>query len=185
MIRFTAPGAQGQVLGMGLSHGNLDLLAQGRPIRFDLAPYGDTGHLLILTGSEADVAAAIATGDHVLGLTPRTLDSLRNGNVIPVELAALGITAIWQALLFAGPTERKIVDDMRGAGLIAADAKLDWDEYERHERNEVAGCADCASRPPPARFPWRQLPWRRWAIPLAVLIVVAVVLGILLAPVTH
>lgn len=179
MIRFTARGAQGQVLGLGLSHANLDLLAEGRPIRFDLAPYGDSGHLLLLAGCEGDVAAAVATGDHVLGLTPRTLDSLKSGNVIPVELAGLGITALWQAILFAGPSERQIVDDMRAAGLIPPDAKLDWDEYQRHERCVEAGCPECAARRPPPR------PWLRWALPLAVVVaiaVVAVVLGVLLAP---
>jgi len=194
MIRFTARAAQGQVLGMGLSHANLALLAEGRPIRFDLAPYGDSGHLLLLAGSEGDVAAAIASGDHVLGLTPRTLDSLKSGNVIPVELAGIGLTALWQAILFAGPSERQIVDDVRAAGLIPPEAKLDWDEYERHERCADPGCPECVARwaVPAAEQALQQVnvmlgltdrpPWKRWLALLAILVVVAVVLGLLLAP---
>jgi hypothetical protein len=186
MIRFVGQGSGGQVLGLGLSFGNLDLLAEARPIRFDLAPYGESGHLLILAGTEDDVAAALATGDKVLGLTPRTLDSLRQGQVIPIELAGLGISALWQAILFAGPSERQILDDMRQSGLVSPDARIDTQDFERHERGEAHDCVECAPPPdspvPAALFTYQQSSrWKPFVF-LAVLVLVAIVLGILLAP---
>jgi hypothetical protein len=116
---------------------------------------------------------------------------LRQGQVIPVELAGLGISALWQAILFAGPSERQILDDMRKAGLVSPDAKIDTDDFERHERGEAPDCVECAASPPldsplpavPAAIDTYQQPgrWKPFVF-LAVLVVVAVVLGILLAP---
>lgn len=189
MIRFVADGAQGRVLGLGFSFANLDLLAKRQPILFDLAPYGQSGELFILAGDQSDVTAATMVHQHVLGLTPRTLDALRQGQVFPVELSGLGVTALWQALLFAGPTEPELVENMRKSGLLRADTELDWGDYQRHERGEVPGCVPCAAREPsppspsplPSSAPSLPPLWRVWAL-VGLILAIAIILGIVLSP---
>jgi hypothetical protein len=167
MIRFTAHGDAGRILGMGLSFGNLRELRAQRPIVFDLAAHSSHGRLVIACGDEGTVAQMLSAfpDGHVVTLTERTLASLREGAVIQVPLADLNVPNFGLGLLFAGETEYEIVAGMRSAGLLAPDAPLDGiEEYERHERNEVADCALCRGRrhgaPAVVALPWQERVYR-------------------------
>lgn len=50
MIKFTATKDGKPLFGFGLSHGNLRLLKQGRPIVVDLALMGGEGKVMIFAG---------------------------------------------------------------------------------------------------------------------------------------
>jgi hypothetical protein len=170
VIRFVAAG--GKALGLGLSFANLDLLAKQQPIVFDLLPYGRSGRMILLAGGESDVAAALraASGsDRVIGLTPRTLASLRGGNFVDVQHPELDL----MVFLFAARDERAVIGLMRETGMIGRETPLDWTGYELHERGQAADCAKCEEPP---------LPWWKPALVVVGLTVLAVILGLFLAP---
>ena len=188
MIRFTANSDAGRILGLGLSHGNLRELRAERPFVFDLAQHESQGQLVIAYGDERTVAQMLARfpGGHVVTLTERTIRSLQGGEVIQVPLADLAVANFRVGLLFAGETEFEIVSDMRTAGLLAPGARIDGiEEYERHERNEVADCEMCRARShgrarpvigPPAGEPWQERLYRHpYLFAFAVLALVSIV----------
>ena len=61
MIKATGTNDKGErILMLGLSHRNLDLLRDGKPIRFDGTPYGYGGEIILFAGKdEATMAASI------------------------------------------------------------------------------------------------------------------------------
>jgi hypothetical protein len=148
MLRFRCESPSGPILAMGLSFDNLRLLEEHRPIEFDLAPYGTNGQLMIAYGDIAIAEALTAAmPEHkIITLHPNTMSALRRGEVIDVPFGSLEVSELSRALLFAGKTERALVDMLRDAGLVAPTTALDWTEYEQHERNEVADCEACRER---------------------------------------
>jgi hypothetical protein len=123
---------------------------------------------------------------HVVTLTERTLRSLQGGEVIQVPLADLAVANFRVGLLFAGETEFEIVSEVRTAGLLAPDARIDGiEEYERHERNEVADCKRCQARGhgkarpvigPQAGEPWQERLYRHpYLVSIGFLAIVSVI----------
>ena len=104
---------------------------------------------MLAFGDESTVARMLAAFPkaHVVTITERTLGSLRAGLAITVPLAELGVHNLGIALVFAGETEYEVIAQLRAAGLIGSDTTIDGiEEYDRHERNEVADCPRCLHR---------------------------------------
>lgn len=150
MIQFIADSPNGPVLGVGLSFGNLDRITVGDPALVKLSEHGGAGRIVLASVSRnEDLAPLMAQfpGDFVVGLTQRTVDSLRSGEAIELGLAQLGVPNFHAGILFAGPTEFEIVNTLRASGFVSADTPLTGlDEYLRHERNVVEDCASCRAR---------------------------------------
>lgn len=86
-------------------------------------------------------------GDHVVGLTPRTLQTLRDGHPVELQLAPLGLSDFTGGFLFAGQSEFELIELLRSTGLIDATTKFEGvEEYLRHERNAVEDCVFCRER---------------------------------------
>lgn len=150
MIQFIGDSPNGKVLGVGLSFGNLDHITAGDPALVKLNEHGGAGRIVLAQVSRNEELAplmALFPGDFVVGLTQRTVDSLRAGQAIEVGLAQLGVPNFHAGILFAGPTEFEIVNSLRASGLVSADTPLSGlDEYLRHERNAVEDCTYCRAR---------------------------------------
>lgn len=58
--RGNGPGGRDTII-LGLSHGNLDRLRAGEPIKFDGTPYGFAGDVLIFAG-ETEISMARKLG---------------------------------------------------------------------------------------------------------------------------
>ncbi|MDP1923079.1 MAG: hypothetical protein Q8L14_42945 [Myxococcales bacterium] len=94
----------------------------------------------------ADVMS-LFPGDQVVGLTPRTLQTLRDGHPVELQLAPLGLSDFTGGFLFAGQSEFELVELLRASGLIDATTKFEGvEEYLRHERNAVEDCVFCRER---------------------------------------
>jgi len=145
MLRFRCESPSGPILAMGLSFDNLRLLEEQKPIMFDLAPYGSAGDMIVAHGdAQTTVALKNAFPErHVVTLTSNTLAALRRGEAFEVPLADIEVPALRSGFIFAGKTERALVDMLRQAGLVGSETTVDWGEYEAHERNEVADCEPC------------------------------------------
>lgn len=64
MIKAKGDGPRGKVLILGLSHGNLDRLREGQPIKFDGHNYGFEGEVIIFAGeTEATMARLLMDGN--------------------------------------------------------------------------------------------------------------------------
>jgi hypothetical protein len=153
MIRFTAVGHSGPVLGLGLSFANLDLLREGRPIQFDVTEHAL--NLVILECDAVTLARAVESmpSSRVIGLTPRTIDTLRAGEVVTVSRAASQLPA--DVVLFAGETELAILESMQSAKLVGQETSVQgMEEYHRHEANAVEGCTECEARRRTSFFEW-------------------------------
>jgi hypothetical protein len=169
MIRFTADGREGPVLGLGLSFANLDLLRLGQPIQFEEQGLS----MVIMEGDAAAIAQAEAAlpGSRIIGLTPRTLDTLRAGEVITVPRTSSALQV--DVLLFAGESEIAIMEAMQGASMITPNTDVrGLDEYHRHEANAVEGCEQCEAR--------RARSWRDWIIDHPYILIAAIVIAVLL-----
>lgn len=150
MIQFTAASPGGDVLGLGLSFGNLERMQAGDPAIVQLGrPDGPGRIILACANDEQEVAGVMARfpGDHVVGLSARTVGSLRSGEAFELPLGQLGVPLFSRGILFAGPTEFEVVEQLRATGFLDATVQLEGlEEYLRHERGEVVGCAQCRSR---------------------------------------
>lgn len=148
MIQFRAVGTGGGLLGIGLSFANLDRIQAGDPAFVLLT--GERGRVVLAHApSNLDLAVLITQypDDHLIGLTSRTLETLRGGEAVEIPLARLGLSRFAAGILFAGPTEFEMVDNLRATGLVDAATKLEGlEEYLQHERNEVETCALCRER---------------------------------------
>ena len=170
MIQFTATSANGAVLGLGLSFGNLEQIQAGEPAVVELTKHGSTGRIVLAwAAGEEELAGLIELfpADHVVGLTGRTVDTLRSGEAVELALSQLGVPGFWAGILFVGPTEFEIVEALRTSGFLDAAVQLQGlEEYLRHERNEDETCTLCRKRSHrrsghhPAKSTQSSLRWR-------------------------
>lgn len=166
MIQLTLHTPRGAVLGLGLSFGNLERLEAGQPAFTTFEP-ARARFVLASAREHRDLALAMVQhpGDHVVGLTARTVAALRAGEAVELEVSQLGLHRLVSLLIFAGPTEFEMIEALRASGFVDAATRLEGlEEYLRHERNEVETCEFCRERrhyrrrPPVATQPpgtWR------------------------------
>ncbi len=122
MIRFVSDGRHGTVVGLGLTEGNLQLLARDEPIMFDLADQGlESCMFVIAVPGSAVVAEGRAALDgqssYVLELSTEQMETLRAEGAVPRELPD-GPGGLAQALLIYGETEVHILQAMAESGLM-------------------------------------------------------------------
>ena len=92
-------------------------------------------------GAYGDLAIAetltAAFPDHrLVTLHPNTMAALRRGEVIDIPFASIEVRELERGLLFAGKSERALVEMLRDAGLVGRETAVDWTEYEKHERDD-------------------------------------------------
>ena len=151
MIRFVADGKRGRVLGLGLSFDNLRLLADSRPIVFDLAPLGSRGTFVLACGPVDEVVRFVERSGladaRIVRVDEARLASFRRGEALSLDLEALGVPGFTDAILFAGPTEFEVVEALRSAGLVKPETELEGiEEYRRHQAGLVQDCPLCQAR---------------------------------------
>lgn len=127
MLKMRMAGDDGANVALfGLSAKNLDKLQEDMPIPVNLAQLGMRGHVTIMftkhnrmAGLGAKQQDGVTTNIYVL-LSPDCLTRLRAGQMLEHDLSRAGGTG--KVVIFYGPTEDAMTDDLRKAGWLPAAA---------------------------------------------------------------